>query len=129
MKPAADRNRYRELARRYSVLSNLSLAGLKTTPPQPRLTVTNATRIISLSPSKYPLTSDEKLKAHFRRGQAYVFLKDDDSAERDFNEAIKLGEKGSSGGEGVVKVELNKLKSRKQAHIDKQRKAYGKMFG
>jgi peptidyl-prolyl isomerase D len=111
--------------RRFSLLANLSLAGLKTTPPQPNLTITQTTRILSTSPSKHPLTSADKLKALFRRGQAYVLIKDDEAAEKDFKAALELGGDGAK----AVVGELNKLKARKQALVDKQKKAYGKMFG
>lgn len=114
--------------RRFSLLANLSLAGLKTTPPQPNLTITQTTRILSTSPSKHSLTNADKLKALFRRGQAYVLIKDDDAAEKDFKAALELGG-GAEGGDKAVVSELNKLRARKQALVDKQKKAYGKMFG
>lgn len=108
--------------RRYSLLANISLAGLKTTPPRPRLTVTQTTRILSLSPSKYALSEADRVKALFRRGQAHVLLKDDDAAESDFKEALKFG------GDAAVKGELQKVNKRKEAVKEKQKKAFGKMF-
>ena len=108
--------------RRYSLLANTSLAALKTTPPQPKLTVTQTTRILSLSPFKYTLSDADKVKALFRRGQAYVSLKDDESAEKDFKEALKFG------GDAAVKGELAKLVKRREAIKEKQKKAFGKMF-
>lgn len=118
--------RFLPFPRRFSLLANLSLAGLKTTPPQPKLTITQTTRILSTSSSKHPLTNGDKLKALFRRGQAYVLIKDDEAAEGDFKAALEL-----AGGEGdkAVLAELNRLRARKQALVDKQKKAYGKMFG
>ena len=53
-------------------------------------------------------------------------IKDDEAAERDFRGALALGEE--EGGKAVL-AELNRLKGRKQALLDKQKKAYGKMFG
>ena len=53
-------------------------------------------------------------------------IKDDEAAEGDFKAALEL-----AGGEGdkAVLAELNRLRARKQALVDKQKKAYGKMFG
>jgi hypothetical protein len=54
-----------------------------------------------------------------------VLIKDDEAAEKDFKAALELGGDGAK----AVVGELNKLKARKQALVDKQKKAYGKMFG
>ena len=120
------RLRFLPFPRRFSLLANISLAGLKTTPPHPKLTITQTTRILSTSSSKHPLTNGDKLKGLFRRGQAYVLIKDDEAAEGDFKAALEL-----AGGEGdkAVLAELNRLRARKQALVDKQKKAYWKMFG
>ncbi|KAG7562090.1 hypothetical protein FFLO_02469 [Filobasidium floriforme] len=109
-------------AMRYSLLANISLAALKTSPPQPKLTVSHATRILSLAPSKYPLSAADKVKALYRRGQAHVLLKDDDAAEKDYKEALK------NGGDAAVKTELAKLVKRREVTKEKQMKAFGKMF-
>ena len=109
-------------SRRYSLLANISLAALKTSPPQPKLTVSYATRILSLAPSKYPLSAADRVKALYRRGQAHVLLKDDDAAEKDYKEALK------NGGDAAVKTELAKLVKRREVTKEKQMKAFGKMF-
>lgn len=110
-------------SRRYSLLANISLAALKTTPPQPKLTVSQATRILSLAPSKYPLSAADKVKALYRRGQAHVLLKDDEAAEKDYKEALK-----NAPGDAAVKTELAKLVKRREVTKEKQMKAFGKMF-
>lgn len=111
-------------ALRYSLLSNSALASLKlNTKPSAQSTLKLCNRILSLSPSKYPLTASDRSKAHFRRGCAHVILGDDEKAEGEFKEAEKL-----SPGDKGVKEELGKVGKRREELKAKQRKAFGKMF-
>jgi peptidyl-prolyl isomerase D len=104
-------------------MSNISLAALKTAPPQPKQTLTQTNRILALSQARNPLSEADRVKALYRRGLAYVALKDDESAEKDFSEASKL-----SPGDKAVSTELAKLRKRAQELREKQKKAFGKMF-
>ena len=62
-------------------------------------------------------------KALYRRGLAHVILKEDEEAERDFSEAVKLVPDDQQ-----VKAELTKVKERQKEKRDKEKKAYKKMF-
>lgn len=70
------------------------------------------------------MTPAEKGKALYRRALGRIQTKDDDEAEKD----LKLALESVPGDAGVLKA-LKDVEMRRKARLDKERKAYGKMFG
>ena len=117
-----------------SVQLNLSLCALKTSPPQPTLTITHATSVITYLSSHAASSWDDDstkeakrrsdlAKAHYRRALAYVATKQDDRAEQDLVKANRLMPDDAG-----VNKELSGVAKRKEARKAAQRKAYSKMF-
>lgn len=105
---------------RYSLLSNVSLCALKTTPKaEPRVAITACSRALNIA----HLTPAERTKALYRRGLANAMINDDEAAEADFKAALQVSPEDKA-----VQIELQKLaKARKDKEM-KQRAAYSKMF-
>ena len=93
---------------------------MKCDPPAGSLAVTLATRALNVD----ALTPAEKGKALYRRALGKLQLKDDESAEKDLKEALVA----VPGDAGVLKA-LKDVEVRQKVRKDKERKAYGKMFG
>lgn len=89
-------------------------------PNSASLAVTLATRALSLG----PLNTAEKGKALYRRALGRIQLKNEEEAEKDLKEALVA----VPGDAGVIKA-LKDVEVRQKAKRDKERKAYGKMFG
>jgi peptidyl-prolyl isomerase D len=106
--------------RRLPLLTNAALCALKTTPPSGSLAVSLATRALTLD----PLTPAEKGKALYRRALGRIATQDDEGAEADLKAALKE----VPGDAGVVKA-LKDVEVRRKERKEKERKAYGKMFG
>jgi peptidyl-prolyl isomerase D len=70
------------------------------------------------------LSNAEKGKALYRRALGYVGKKDDAEAEKDLKEAQKL-----VGADAGVEKALKDVETRRKERKEKERKAYGKMFG
>lgn len=105
---------------RIPVLLNTALTALKVNPPAPQVGIDAASRVL-----KYEgITTAEKSKALYRQGLAYVMTKQDEEAEGAFTEADTLLE----GKDAAIKAELEKVKARKKAKRDKERKAFASMF-
>ena len=68
-------------------------------------------------------SSTEKAKAHFRRAQAEVGLKDDEEALKDLEEAAKLAP-----GDAAITKELAAVKKKAQEQIRKEKAAFKKFF-
>ncbi len=105
---------------RLPLLTNASLAALKCNPPAASLAVTLATRALNLG----SLTPAEKGKALYRRALGKVQLKDEEEAEKDLKEALEA----VPGDAGIIKA-LKDVEARSKARRDKEKKAYGKLFG
>ena len=93
---------------------------LKTTPPEPTVTKSLTTRALSA----LPLNSAEKAKALYRRGLAFIALKQDEEAEADLVEADKILE----GKDAVLLKELEKVRVRRKEKREKEKKAYRGLF-
>jgi peptidyl-prolyl isomerase D len=93
---------------------------LKTTPPEPAITKSLTTRALSA----LQLSPAEQAKALYRRGLAYIALKQDDEAESDLVEADKILE----GKDAVLRKELEKVRARRKEKRDKEKKAYRGLF-
>jgi peptidyl-prolyl isomerase D len=105
---------------RFPLLTNAALSALKTSPPSGSLAITLTTRALTLE----PLTPAEKGKALYRRALGRIATKDDEGAEVDLKSALKE----VPGDAGVVKA-LKDVEVRRKERKEKERKAYGKMFG
>ncbi|KAK4683858.1 peptidyl-prolyl isomerase D, partial [Tremellales sp. Uapishka_1] len=105
---------------RIPLLTNAALAALKSSPPQATVAVILTSRALNL-PS---LTPAEKGKALYRRALAEIQLKQDDEAEKD----LKLALENVPGDAGVLRA-LKEVEERRKARKEKEKKAYGKMFG
>lgn len=70
------------------------------------------------------LSTADKAKALYRRARAHGLLKDDESAEKDLNQAHELVPQ-----DAAITAELNSVKSRQKEKRDKEKKAFRKMFG
>lgn len=129
-----------DLASRWSALKtsiqlNASLAALKVSPPQPKVTIAQTTAVIqNLTSNKAGRSWDDNAeeeqkrkadlaKAHYRRALGYVTLKDEERAELDLARAEEL-----MPGDAGVKKEKLALQKRKEAKVKAQRAAYSKMF-
>lgn len=117
-----------------SIQLNASLAALKTTPPQPKVAVAQATAVIEKLTSNagrgWDDNADEEkkrkadlAKAYYRRALGYVALKDEERAEQDLVKAEELAP-----GDAGIKKEKLALKTRREAKVKAQRAAYSKMF-
>lgn len=114
-----------------SIQLNCSLSALKTSPPQPKITVKNTTAVIqnlassdwNASDDQHAKTKSDLAKAYYRRALAYVALKDEDRAETDLKRASEL-----MPADAGVKKEQLALAKRKEAKVKAQRAAYSKMF-
>jgi peptidyl-prolyl isomerase D len=106
--------------RRIPLLTNAALCALRTTPPQSTLAVILTTRALNVP----DLSNAEKGKALYRRALGYVGKKDDAEAEKDLKEAQKL-----VGADAGVEKALKDVETRRKERKEKERKAYGKMFG
>jgi peptidyl-prolyl isomerase D len=105
---------------RYSLLSNVSLCALKVTPkPQPRAAISAASRALTIA----HVTPAERTKALYRRALAHALVNDDDEAEADLKEALKLSPEDKA-----VILELQRLAKKKKDKEMKQRQAFSKMF-
>ncbi|WVQ73623.1 peptidyl-prolyl cis-trans isomerase D [Cryptococcus sp. DSM 104548] len=107
---------------RLPLLTNAALAALKL-PPSPNtnnLVVSLTTRALAIP----DLTPAEKGKALYRRAQALVAKKDDESAEKDLKEAL-VHVPGDAGALNLLKT----VEVRRRERKEKERKAFSKMFG
>lgn len=82
--------------------------------------MTLATRALDLG----SLTPAEKGKALYRRALGEIQLKNEETAEMDLKEALAA----VPGDAGIVKA-LKDVEVRQKARREKEKKAYGKMFG
>ena len=105
---------------RFPLLTNAALSALKVTPPAGSLAITLTTRALTLS----PLSPAEKGKALYRRALGRIATKDDEGAEKDLKAALEV----VPGDVGVLKS-LKDVETRRKERREKERKAYGKMFG
>jgi peptidyl-prolyl isomerase D len=105
---------------RVPLLTNAALAALKCTPPSPSLAIKLTTRALTVT----DLTPAEKGKALYRRGLGRIAVKDDEEALKDLKAALEL----VPGDAGIVRS-LKEVETRQKARKEKERKAYGKMFG
>ncbi|KAH7412015.1 cyclophilin-like domain-containing protein [Phaeosphaeria sp. MPI-PUGE-AT-0046c] len=69
------------------------------------------------------ISDKDKAKAHFRRGQAKVGKKSDESAIEDLNQALKFAP-----GDAAIVKELDGAKKRVAARKEKEKKAYKNAF-
>ncbi|ODO06081.1 peptidyl-prolyl cis-trans isomerase D [Cryptococcus wingfieldii CBS 7118] len=107
---------------RLPLLTNAALAALKLAPSPNtnNLVVSLTTRALAIP----DLTPAEKGKALYRRAQALVAKKDDESAEKDLKAALEL----VPGDAGVLNL-LKTVEVRRKERKEKERKAFSKMFG
>ncbi|KAI0258568.1 peptidyl-prolyl cis-trans isomerase [Gloeopeniophorella convolvens] len=70
------------------------------------------------------LNDADRAKALYRQGLARVTLKEDEAAEEAFASALELAKDDQA-----IAGELQRLRQRKKAALDKEKKAYKKMFG
>ncbi|CAK7269824.1 cytochrome P450 monooxygenase 41 [Sporothrix epigloea] len=102
---------------RISVNSNAALMHLKLGAWQDaRVAASNALSVAGI-------TSTEKAKALFRRGQALIKLKDEEEAQSDLADAHALAP-----GDANILRELNQVKAALKARREKERKTYQKFF-
>ncbi len=66
---------------------------------------------------------DDRAKAYFRRGQAYMGSKNESQAIEDFQAASKL-----KPSDAAIQTELHSAKRREEEYAKKQKAAYGKFF-
>lgn len=115
-----------------SVQLNASLAALKSSPAQPKVTIAQTTAVIQnlsnttewdSSSAQEAKNKADLAKAYYRRALGYVALKDEERAEADLRRADELMPSDAG-----VKKELLALAKRKEAKLKAQRAAYSKMF-
>lgn len=117
-----------------SVQLNASLAALKSTPPQPRVAISQATAVVQFLNSAQATSWDptpeadakrkaDLAKAFYRRALAYGVSKDDDRADADLKRAADLAPTDPG-----IKKEQSALAKRREAKVKAQRAAYSKMF-
>ncbi|SNX88028.1 probable U-snRNP-associated cyclophilin [Melanopsichium pennsylvanicum] len=119
------------MALKTSIQLNASLAALKVSPPQPKITITHTTAVIQNIPStnwdsdseEWKKIKADLAKAYYRRAMGYVALKDEERAESDLKRAQELMPEDAG-----VKKEQQALAKRKEAKLKAQRAAYSKMF-
>jgi peptidyl-prolyl isomerase D len=104
--------------RRFPLLTNAALAALKVSSGS--LAVTLTTRALTLE----PLSPAERGKALYRRALGRIATKDDEGAEADLKAALKE----VPGDAGVLKAQ-KEVEVRRKERKEKEKKAYGKMFG
>ncbi|ORX39187.1 cyclophilin-like domain-containing protein [Kockovaella imperatae] len=104
---------------RIPLLTNSALAALKSDPPANSLAVTLASKALAVS----DLTPEEKGKALYRRALAKTALKDEDGATKDLKEALE-----AVPGDANISRALKNVEVAKKARLEKERKAYSKMF-
>ena len=96
------------------------MCALKVTPkPQPRAAISAASRALTIA----HLNPAERTKALYRRGLAHALLNEDDEAEADLKEALKVSPEDKA-----VTLELQRLTKKKKDKEMKQRQAFSKMF-
>lgn len=105
---------------RIPVLLNTALTALKSQPPLPQVAIQSATRALGST----PLTDTEKAKALYRRGLAYVIIKQDEEAEADLVQADKL----LGGKDAALKAELDRVRIRRKEKREKEKKSYRGLF-
>ncbi|KAG5651669.1 Peptidyl-prolyl cis-trans isomerase cyp40 [Sphagnurus paluster] len=104
------------------LLLNSALAAIRSQPPSSEnaeIAVKNTTRALD----RLELNTADKAKALYRRALAKVILKDEDTAEKDLQEASKLVPE-----DAAIASELAKVKQRKKEKRDKEKKAFKKLF-
>jgi len=103
------------------VLLNGALAALKlNTPAYARTAITLTDRALTIP----GLSTADRAKGFYRRGLAYVATKDEDNAEADLTEAAAL-----MPDDQAIKSELTKVKERRKAAKENEKKKFKKMFG
>ncbi|KAH7309404.1 peptidyl-prolyl cis-trans isomerase [Rhizoctonia solani] len=100
------------------LLLNSALAAIKTGKPSAALAAT--TRALGLKPE---IGTNDKGKAYYRRALAHSLLHDEDEAEADLHEAIKIVP-----GDEAVRAELVKVQQRKKEKREKEKKAFKGLF-
>eukprot|EP01102_Stenamoeba_stenopodia_P009716 TRINITY_DN2876_c0_g1_i2.p1 TRINITY_DN2876_c0_g1~~TRINITY_DN2876_c0_g1_i2.p1 ORF type:complete len:177 (-),score=48.96 TRINITY_DN2876_c0_g1_i2:1284-1814(-) len=93
----------------------LNLALLQSKENKNEKVIENCTKVIQIDPSSS--------KAYFRRGQAYLNMKDSERAETDLNKANELAP-----GDKNILAELRQLRKLKTEEDQKQKKAFQNMF-
>jgi peptidyl-prolyl isomerase D len=105
---------------RVPVLLNIGLTALKIQPPAPSVTIQSASRVLA-TPN---LSTAEKTKALYRRGQAHVLTKEEDEAEKDLSQADNL----LGGSDAALKAELERVRQKRKEKREKEKKAYRGLF-
>ncbi|KAF8499474.1 peptidyl-prolyl cis-trans isomerase [Hysterangium stoloniferum] len=102
------------------LLLNSALAALKVpSPANYTLAVQNTTRALD----RLQLSDADKAKALYRRALAYGGMKSDDEAQADLTQASHLVK-----GDAIILAELEKVKQRKKAAREKEKKAFKGLF-
>jgi peptidyl-prolyl isomerase D len=103
------------------VLLNGALAALKVnTAAYARTAIELTKRALGIS----TLSSADRAKGLYRRALASVIIKDEESAEKDLSEAAALVPDDQA-----IKAELSKVKERRKAARENEKKKFKKMFG
>lgn len=105
---------------RVPVLLNTALTALKVGPAVPQVAIQSATRVLDIP----EITPAERAKALYRRSLAYAASKQDEEAEADLVEADKL----LGGTDAALKVELEKVRTRRKEKREKEKKAFRGLF-
>ncbi|KDN34580.1 hypothetical protein RSAG8_12339, partial [Rhizoctonia solani AG-8 WAC10335] len=101
-----------------ALLLNSALAAIKTHKPSVALAAT--TRALGLKPE---IGASDKGKAYYRRALAHSLHHEEDDAEADLNEALKIVP-----GDEAIKAELAKVQQKKKEKREKEKKAFKGLF-
>ncbi|KEP46353.1 peptidyl-prolyl cis-trans isomerase, cyclophilin-type protein [Rhizoctonia solani 123E] len=100
------------------LLLNSALAAIKTNKPSTALAAT--TRALGLKPE---IGASDKGKAYYRRALAHSLHHEEDDAEADLHEALKIVP-----GDEAIKAELAKVQQKKKEKREKEKKAFKGLF-
>ncbi|KAF8622532.1 hypothetical protein AX15_006943 [Amanita polypyramis BW_CC] len=105
-----------------ALLLNSALAAIRVEPhthTNAMISISNTTRALN----KLELNKADQAKAYYRRAFAKSIMKDEDGAEADLVVAS-----GLLPNDAAITNELTKIRQKKKEHLDREKKAYKKMF-
>lgn len=98
------------------ILLNSALAAVKN--DELRIAIRSTDRALSMD-----ITTADRAKAYYRRALAHLAMKDDEDAERDLVDALKLVP-----GDEAIRKELDKVRTKKKEKRDREKKAFKGLF-